>query len=255
MSLKQQLHIINGTQTLKSLCTQPRSKEGQRFSSLQIDLKILEGLLCAVCQCIRYQTSQTSTESLLQTWIYVLKETKQNLGVRSRVATLQDQQTLCINRKWKNLSLSHWSLSPFLLSASSFLSHISIFLCLLFFVFLVFILLALDFANVLFYGKPAGANFLLHLSLFPQFAFSLITLFSMLTFVFIAQLHCLSIFSLLSKPLTTFQSYVYVPKQLHLSSIFVCDTLSIACFVQAHIQFYYSIYVSNLWLASTVLIS
>lgn len=135
------------------------------------------------------------------------------------------------------------------------LSHISIFLCLLFFVFLVFILLALDFANVLFYGKPAGANFLLHLSLFPQFAFSLITLFSMLTFVFIAQLHCWSIFSLLSKPLTTFQSYVYVPKQLHLSSIFVCDTLSIACFVQAHIQFYYSIYVSNLWLASTVLIS
>lgn len=37
--------------------------------------------------------------SLLQTWIYILKETKQSLGVRSRETTLQDQQTHCNNNK------------------------------------------------------------------------------------------------------------------------------------------------------------
>lgn len=188
MPLKQQLHIINWTLTLKSLCTQPNTEESRRFSSLQMGLKILEGLPCAVnasdAKHVKHPLSP-----LLRTWIYVLKETKQSLGVRSRVATSQDQQALYINNKWKNLSLSRWSLSPFLcLPSLSFPVLQSSFVSYFFFlIFVLFILLILDFANVLSCGKPAGANFLLHpLSLFPQFAFSLISLFSMLALC----LHC-----------------------------------------------------------------
>lgn len=137
MSLKQQLHIINVTWDLKSLCTQPSSEESQRFSTLQMGLKTLEGLQYAVCQGIGVnicQTCKTSAEAFLENMdLYSERDQAKSWSEKQRVGTLQDQQSLCINNKCKHLSLSHWSLSPFLLSASSFLFHFVISLSLTFF--------------------------------------------------------------------------------------------------------------------------
>lgn len=133
MSLRQQLHIINVTWDLKSLCTQPSRDKSQRFSSLQMGLKTLEGLQCAVCQgtevniCQRCKTSAKAFPENVD--LYSERGQAEPSSEKQRVLTLQNQQSLFINNKCKYLSLSHWSLSPFLLS--SFLFHFVIFLCLL----------------------------------------------------------------------------------------------------------------------------
>lgn len=90
MSLKQQLHIINGTQILKSLYTQPKSKEidSPVFRCVWKYLKAsyVQSVNASGAKHVKHPLSP-----LLQTWIYILKETKQSLGVRSKEATLQVQ--------------------------------------------------------------------------------------------------------------------------------------------------------------------
>lgn len=124
MSLKQQLHIINVTRDLKSLCTQPSSEKSQRLSSLQMGLNTLQGLQCAVCQGVGvniHQTCKTYAEAFAENMdLYSESDQAKSWSEKQRVGTLQHQQSLCINNKCKHLSLSHWSLSPFLPSASSF---------------------------------------------------------------------------------------------------------------------------------------